>query len=367
MPNSGAFSGIADSAYNLSELRGYQARLDSGWSLSPSDAGEIVGIIDSALAVPAPDGSPAAIMDTASVYDKARSAYLAFNSSVHSAVSKIAGSWTGTRAHAVTAAFSALLTATEEEAGQLSSAASALHTWGPALRDAQQEDDKGRSDLMAAKGRLGPITGAVGGVLGVVETVLTGSVYLVPFEIAVSEARTGIASMVSGANTALTIGEDTARTLTQLASQGGSWLAAMSNATQAASQAHDTTGFSVDAANAQQAITLLQSAADKLTAGLAGTEVPSAIALGSDVATAWSAFNSHDLSIRKTVDTTYTELEDLTQNAITSYMLADHTVGEKAAKIGGTPGGLVPPSFGQPGPAPAKDLSQRRLAAGLNG
>jgi hypothetical protein len=369
MTNSGAVSGLADSAHNLSELRGYQARLDSAWSLSPTDAGEIVGIIDSAFAVHPPDGSPASIMDAAESYSKASSAYLAFCTRVHSAAGWIFGSWTGTRADAVSAAFSALLTASEEEAGQLSRAGEALRTWALALRDAQAEDAHGRMELVSAATTLGtrPASGIFGDIAGAVETVFNTFVELPTFESAVSHARRGVTSMADGASVAERSGEDVARTLTQLASQGGSWPAAMSKATQAAEQAHDTTGFSVDAADVQHATTLLQSASGKLTAGLSGTELPPASAFGSNVAAAWSAFNSRDLSIREAVNTTSVELKNITQNDIRSYLLADHTVGEKAAKIGATPGSLVPQSFGQPGPAPAKDLPQRRLAAGLNG
>jgi hypothetical protein len=342
MTNGGAGAGDTHSEQNLAQLRGYQVRLDSAWSLSPSDAGEIVGIIGSALAVPAPDGSPASIVDAANAYNKASSAYQAFYTSAHSAVSKISGSWTGTRAQAVTAAFSTLLTAGQEEPARLGLAGAALLAWGMALRDAQREDSQGRSDLELVRKTLGPFTGTAGDILGVFETVLTGGLDLALFEGAMVEARRGIASMVTGANIAQAIGEDVATTLTQLASQGGSWLAAMSKATQAAEQAQDTTGFSVDAADVQQAITLLQSAADKLAAGLPRTELPSPSAFGSDVAGPWSAFNSHDLSIRNSVDTAYAELENITQNDITSYVKADHTVAEKAATIGMTSGGPKP-------------------------
>jgi len=344
MTNGGAGGVLVHSEQNLSQLRRYQARLDSGWSFSPSDAGEMVGIIDSALAVPAPDGSPASITDAATAYNKASSAYTAFGTSVHSAVSKIAELWTGTRAHAVTSAFSALLTASQEEANGLSLVGSALQLWGVALRDAQEQDSRGRSDLKLAREAIGPFTGTAGDILGVFETVLTGGADAALFEGAMVEARNGIAWMVSAANIALTIGDDVVSTLTQVASQGGSSLTAMSKAAQAAGQAHDTTGFSVDGRQAQQAISLLQSAGDRLTAGLSGTEVTSAASVfGSDVAGYWSAFSSRDLSARKTIDTTYTELENITQNDISSYVRADQTVAGKAATIGVVSRALNPP------------------------
>jgi hypothetical protein len=283
----GAGPGLVQSEKNLSQLRGYQARLDSGWSYSPADAAEMVGIIDSALAVPAPDGSPASIMNAASAYDTASSAYTAFGTSVRSAVSRIAGSWTGTRAHAVTAVFSALLTASEEEAKGLSLAGLTLLTWGLALRDAQEQDSRGRSELKLVREAIGSFTGTAGDILGVFESVLIGDVDLALFEGARFEARNGIASMVSAANIALTIGGDVVSTLTQLPSRGGSWLTAMNKAVQAAEQAHDITGSRIDAAQAQHVITLLQSAVGKLTTGLSGTEVTSAASVfGSDVAPA---------------------------------------------------------------------------------
>jgi hypothetical protein len=194
----------------LPDLQGCQSTIDSAWSIVAAPL--LAQTIDSALGVPAPDGSPAVISEQGSAYRKAGATCGQVAGSLDDvARNKLPAAWRGDVAETASEAVSALSAEAANAGIVLIQAGEALQAWADNLRTAQQNDRSGRSSLQSAKGRLGPLGGWLSSVveLGDPEG----------FVIAVEEARAGIASMVDAASLAQNAGEDTAATLNALAGE----------------------------------------------------------------------------------------------------------------------------------------------------
>jgi uncharacterized protein YukE len=194
----------------LSDLQGCQSTIDSGWSIVAAPL--LVSAIDSALGVPAPDGSPAAISGQASAYQKASATCKQVADQLNDvARNKLPAAWRGDVAETASEAVSALSDEATATAAVLSQAGEALHAWADNLTTAQHNDSSGRGTLQSAKGRLGPLGGWLSSFIEVGDPE--------DFVIAVAEAQSGIATMVNAASLAQNSAEDTAATLNALAGQ----------------------------------------------------------------------------------------------------------------------------------------------------
>jgi uncharacterized protein YukE len=192
----------------LSDLQGCQSTIDSGWSIVAAPL--LVSAIDSALGVPAPDGSPAAISGQASAYQKASATCKQVADNLNDvARNKLPAAWRGDVAETASEAVSALSDEATTTSGVLSQAGEALQAWADNLTTAQRNDSSGRGSLQSAKGRLGPLGGWLSSFIELGD--------MEDFAIAVAEAQSGIASMVSAASLAQNSAEDTSATLNALA------------------------------------------------------------------------------------------------------------------------------------------------------
>ena len=109
----------------LSDLQGCQSRIDSGWSFALAPL--LTAAIDSALGVPAPDGSPAVISAQASGYSKASATFRQAAGKLDDvARSKLPAAWRGDVAETAGQAVSALSEEATDTAAVLSQAAEAL-------------------------------------------------------------------------------------------------------------------------------------------------------------------------------------------------------------------------------------------------
>jgi hypothetical protein len=323
--------GGADSAPSpLSQLTGYQKQLDRSWL--PVEAGQIIGIIDSALAVPAPDGSPAAIKAEAASCNAAAALYGSVSEQTYLSVQRTARAWNSGRSQAIMQAFSVLLTGLQNQQTVLSDAGKALVTWSDNLQSAQDDDSKGRSQLTSARLSLGYFQGILGDIFGTIESVADPA----GFVLAVNAAWEGIASMVQGAGQAQTDGEQAASTLTKLGSEDDSWPATVTEEANAAERARDTAGFSVEVPAMQQVISMLGSTyggLENAAKDLASQAPPSASTFGSPVAGAWSAFSSSALGKLKTASSAFGFLLNITETDIGAYSVAEQkTIDEINAK-----------------------------------
>jgi hypothetical protein len=194
----------------LSELQGCQSTLDSAWSFVAAPL--LAATIDSALGVPAPDGSPAAISAQGGAYlTSAASCWQVAERLDDVARNKLPAAWRGDVAETASQAVGALSDDATTAGNVLSRAGKALQAWADNLRTAQHDDGSGRDLLRSAKSRLGPLGGFLSSLIEFGDPA--------DFVIAVEEARAGIASMVSAAALAQNSGEATAGVLTYLADQ----------------------------------------------------------------------------------------------------------------------------------------------------
>ena len=194
----------------LSDLQGCQSTIDSAWSIVAAPL--LAATIDSALGVPAPDGSPAAIRAQGGSYLKAGATCGQVAERLDDvARNKLPAAWRGDVAETASQAVSALSDDGTTAGNVLGQAGKALQAWADNLAAAQRDDGSGRDILRSAKSRLGPLGGLLSSLIEFGDPA--------DFVIAVEEARTGIASMVTAAALAQNSGEATASLLTYLADQ----------------------------------------------------------------------------------------------------------------------------------------------------
>jgi len=194
----------------LSDLQGCQSTIDSAWSIVAAPL--LAATIDSALGVPAPDGSPAAISAQGGAYLKTGATCRQVAERLNDvAKNKLPAAWRGDVAETASQAISALSDDATTAGNVLVEAGKALQAWADNLGTAQRGDSSGRDMLHSAKSRLGPLGGFLS---SFIEFSDPGD-----FVIAVEEARTGIASMVTAAALAQNSGQATASLLTYLADQ----------------------------------------------------------------------------------------------------------------------------------------------------
>jgi hypothetical protein len=310
----------------LSRLTGYQKQLDRSWL--PFEAGQVIAIIDSALTVPAPDGSPAVISNQASFYSDAAATCGQCHSQASQGAMLLSQVWGGTRANAVIASFSQLSTAAGDLQQMLGDAAQLLSAWSESLKAAQDDDRSGRSALTSARASLGHSAGVMGDILGTIESVADP----VAFALALVRASDGMASMAHGARSAQTDGGDTAKRMTSLASQNAGFTGAVAHVVSAAQSARDTNGFSLDSERLAAPLNNLRSAEDELSElqqRLRGPFAsPVASAFGSQVAGAWPAFGAAILTSIQAASTGFsavyhTAMTDLTAIALTEQDTTD--------------------------------------------
>ncbi len=195
---------------SLAALQECQSLLDSAWSIFES--GVLVGAIDAALAVAAPDGSPEAISEQGNVYVRTSSACKTVALELRDvARNKLPAAWRGAVAETASEAVGALSAESSTASSALWQAGEALVNWADNLLRAQRGDRSGRAALQSAKSRLGPLGGLFSEIIEVFDRSR--------FEAAVKEARAGIAVMVDAASLAQTSGEAAAAILNQLADQ----------------------------------------------------------------------------------------------------------------------------------------------------
>lgn len=194
----------------LSDLQGCRSAIDSAWSLVAAPL--LAQTIDSALGVPAPDGSPAAISAQGGAYLKAGATCRQVAERLDDvARNKLPAAWRGDAAETASQAVSALSAEATTAGNVLAQAGKSLQVWADNLGTAQRDDSTGRDTLRSAKSRLGPLGGWLSSFVEFGDPA--------DFVIAVEEARTGIASMVNAASLAQNQGEATAGLLTYLADQ----------------------------------------------------------------------------------------------------------------------------------------------------
>ena len=194
----------------LSDLQDCQSTIDSAWSIVGAPL--LAATIDSALGVPAPDGSPAAIGAQGGAYLRAGATCRQVAERLDDvARNKLPAAWRGDVAETASEAVSALSDDATAAGNVLAEAGKALQAWADNLRTAQRDDGSGRDVLRSAKSRLGPFGGLFSSLIEFGDPA--------DFVIAVEEARAGIASMVNGAALAQNSGEATAGILTYLAGQ----------------------------------------------------------------------------------------------------------------------------------------------------
>jgi uncharacterized protein YukE len=195
----------------LPQLKAIQAALDSSWSLVEVPA--LVTIIDSALGIPGPDGSPAAISEQGHAYAQAGATAKNVATDLHDvARNKIPAAWRGVAADTASRTVDAATTDVDTTARVLVRAGHALATWSENLRSAQRHDHTGRAALSSAQDRLGSLSAVASG-SGQHED-------LSALRAAVDEARSGIALVVRGASVAREAGEAAASILRDLAGHG---------------------------------------------------------------------------------------------------------------------------------------------------
>jgi uncharacterized protein YukE len=194
----------------LSDLQGCQSTIDSAWSIVAAPL--LAAIIDSALGVPAPDGSPAAIRAQGGAYLKAAGTCGQVAERLDDvARNKLPAAWRGDVAETASQAVSALSDDATTARNVLGQAGKALQAWADNLAAAQRGDSSGRDILRSAKSRLGPLDGLLSSLIEFGDPA--------DFVIAVEEARAGIASMVAAAALAQNSGEATASLLAYLVDQ----------------------------------------------------------------------------------------------------------------------------------------------------
>ena len=194
----------------LSDLQGCQSTIDSAWSIVAAPL--LVATIDSALGVPAPDGSPAVISAQGAAYLKAGATCGQVAERLDDvARNKLPAAWRGDVAETASEAVGALAADATTAGNVLAQAGKALQAWADNLRTAQRDDGSGRDTLRSAKSRLGPLGGLFSSLIELENPA--------EFVAAVEEARIGISSMVNGAALAQNSGEATAGLLTYLAGQ----------------------------------------------------------------------------------------------------------------------------------------------------
>jgi hypothetical protein len=194
----------------LSDLQGCQSTIDSAWSIVAAPL--LAATIDSALGVPAPDGSPAVISAQGGAYLKAGATCRQVAERLNDvARNKLPAAWRGDVAETASQAISALSDDATTAGNVLAQAGEALQAWADNLGTAQRGDSSGRDILHSAKSRLGPLGGFLSSFIEFSDPT--------DFVIAVEEARTGIASMVTAAALAQNSGQATASLLTYLSDQ----------------------------------------------------------------------------------------------------------------------------------------------------
>jgi len=194
----------------LSDLQGCQSTIDSAWSIVAAPL--LAATIDSALGVPAPDGSPGAIRAQGGAYLTAGATCRQVAERLDDvARNKLPAAWRGDVAETASQAVGALSDDATAAGNVLLEAGKTLQAWADNLAVAQRDDGSGRDVLRSAKSRLGPLGGLFSSLIEFGDPA--------DFVIAVEEARTGIASMVSAAALAQNSGQATASLLTYLADQ----------------------------------------------------------------------------------------------------------------------------------------------------
>jgi hypothetical protein len=185
----------------LSQLQQWQSYLDGSF-FGTDDVGLLVHIIDGALAVAPPDGSPAQIAELGSAYMQASSTCNTVNSDLTAvATNKLPAAWRGDVAETASQAVAALANEAFNAQNVLGFAGEALQTWAANLQQAQRQDQDGRDTLHSALSSAPHVSDEFG------------------FPAMLAKARTGIAAMVGAASLAQTEGEQTAALLTALAGE----------------------------------------------------------------------------------------------------------------------------------------------------
>jgi hypothetical protein len=183
----------------LSQLRQWQSLLDSAFS--SEDKSELIDMINGALAVAPPGGSPPAISDKGGAYQKASSTCLTVSTDLGNiATGALPAAWRGDVADTASQAVTALSAEASNASGALLLAGQTLLTWAESLQKAQRDDRYGRGCLQSARSSL----------------LSTGEF---SFDAVMTDARAGIAAMAAAASAAEAAGDAAAATLNQLAGQ----------------------------------------------------------------------------------------------------------------------------------------------------
>lgn len=133
----------AQNAYNT--LYSLSGTIGSGATVS-----QLATIIDEALAVPAPDGTPSVISEVGNAYVQAGTTLTGVTTDLSDVQNQLPAAWSGDAAETANQEVSRLADVSNSAAKILSSAGEALIEWAGQLQQAQRSDTSGRDSLKQA-------------------------------------------------------------------------------------------------------------------------------------------------------------------------------------------------------------------------
>lgn len=192
----------------LPELLNCQKTIES--CSGPSDALALLSAVETALAIPGPNGLPSVIEEQGQDYLAAAKKCETVASDLKSvAKNQLPTSWKGDVAETASDAVAAVSLEVGTTKTTIERAGHALVSWAADLETAQRADRNGRKSLDMAKEKLG------------VAILATVGAYFHPDDFAAArrDASDGIAALISAAKDAKNSGSTTARLLNQLANE----------------------------------------------------------------------------------------------------------------------------------------------------
>jgi uncharacterized protein YukE len=117
---------------------------------SAASTSQLTTIIDEALAVPAPDGTPSVISELGNAYTQASNTLCDVTTDLSDVQNQLPAAWSGDAAESANQEVSRLAEVSNSAATFISSAGQALTEWATLLQQAQRSDTSGRDSLKQA-------------------------------------------------------------------------------------------------------------------------------------------------------------------------------------------------------------------------